>query len=183
MKKKKSVNIFNVANILDKKVINGKPYYYVEWEGYPLEDATWEPLKHLESCLDIVEKFERKFERKTKKVAQKQELNSEKKEKRAEKLIKNDRDEKKKNSLSKNSKKITFTKNFFKHGRFEDGDKPKRIIFSKRDLNKKLLCAVEWNDRLDGSNLHPTFYSNEEIKKFNPGILVDFYEKNIKFLE
>lgn len=181
MKKKNSGNLFNVANILDKKVINGKPYYYIEWEGYPLEDATWEPLKHLENCLDIVEKFERKLERKTKKNSQKIELNSEKK---AEKLITKDLDEKKKNSsLLKNSKKITFTKNFFKHGRFEEGDKPKRILFSKRDVNKKLLCAIEWNDRVDGSTLHPTFYSNDEIKKFNPGILVDFYEKNIRFLE
>jgi hypothetical protein len=40
-----------VEAILDKqyrKVNNKqKPYYYIKWEGYPLSDATWEPLENI----------------------------------------------------------------------------------------------------------------------------------------
>ena len=33
--------------------------YLVEWRGYPLGYATWEPLGNLSSVIDCVERFER----------------------------------------------------------------------------------------------------------------------------
>ena len=30
---------------------NGKPLYLVKWEGYPLDDATWEPRRNLTPAL------------------------------------------------------------------------------------------------------------------------------------
>jgi hypothetical protein len=39
-----------VESILDYKLIRRKPHYLVKWEGFPLSDATWEPVGNLRSC-------------------------------------------------------------------------------------------------------------------------------------
>jgi hypothetical protein len=41
---------YEVETILDKRIIRNKPQYLVKWSGYPLHDATWEPLNHLTHC-------------------------------------------------------------------------------------------------------------------------------------
>lgn len=40
--------------------MNGKndPEYLVEWEGYDESQNTWEPVKNLEDCLHLVQKYE-----------------------------------------------------------------------------------------------------------------------------
>src|SRR5579862_8578850 len=38
---------YEVESILDKRIVRNKPQYLVKWLGYPLHDATWEPLDHL----------------------------------------------------------------------------------------------------------------------------------------
>ncbi len=38
---------YEVEAILDKKLVRKKSYYLVKWKGYPLHDATWEPLENL----------------------------------------------------------------------------------------------------------------------------------------
>ena len=174
--KRKSSSLFNVANILDKKVIQGKPYYFIEWEDYPLSEATWEPLINLQSCLHLVKKFEKNLEKQHTKKDEKiiQKLKNLSFDKKSESQENDDK--------AKHIKKITFNETFFKHGSFTEGDKAKRIIFVKRDVNKKLLCAVEWEKKKDGTILKPTFYSNDEVKSHNPQILVDYYESKLKFL-
>lgn len=53
-----------VEAILDKqyrKVNNKqKPYYYIKWEGYPLSDATWEPLDNIttEGARQLIQDFD-----------------------------------------------------------------------------------------------------------------------------
>ena len=32
--------------ILDEKLVRGTKRYLVKWEGYPVEDSTWEPVGH-----------------------------------------------------------------------------------------------------------------------------------------
>jgi hypothetical protein len=40
-------SFFEVESILNHKDENGKRFYLVKWMGYPLEDATWEPVENI----------------------------------------------------------------------------------------------------------------------------------------
>ena len=31
--------------------------YLVEWKGYPISEATWEPIKHLTGSIELVTEF------------------------------------------------------------------------------------------------------------------------------
>jgi len=59
-----SPDTYLVEAILDKQYrkINNKqkPYYYIKWEGYPLSDATWEPLENIttEGARQLVHDFD-----------------------------------------------------------------------------------------------------------------------------
>ena len=50
---------FNVKKILDKKKVARSTKYYVEWKGSATK--TWEPLKNLQGCIELVEKFDNRF--------------------------------------------------------------------------------------------------------------------------
>ena len=49
---------YEVENILDKRIMRKKPQYLVKWLGYPLHDATWEPLENLANADKKVKEFE-----------------------------------------------------------------------------------------------------------------------------
>ena len=49
---------YEVETILDKRILRKKPQYLIKWLGYPLHDATWEPLEHLNNAKDKVKEFE-----------------------------------------------------------------------------------------------------------------------------
>ena len=48
---------YEVEEILDSRIINNNIEYLVKWKGYPPEENTWEPLKHLENCQKVREEF------------------------------------------------------------------------------------------------------------------------------
>ena len=50
---------YKVKTILNKRVLRNKPQYLVKWMGYPLHDATWEPLEHLKNAREKVQEFEK----------------------------------------------------------------------------------------------------------------------------
>jgi len=49
---------YEVEQILDKRVIRKRIQYLIKWQGYPLHDATWEPIENLENAPDKVKDFE-----------------------------------------------------------------------------------------------------------------------------
>jgi len=51
---------WEVQHILEKKGKDASTRYLVQWRGYPIEEATWEPIEHLYKSLDIVEAFEKR---------------------------------------------------------------------------------------------------------------------------
>jgi hypothetical protein len=50
--------VYEVEEILARKVSGGTDLYLVHWKGYDEPDEnTWEPFEHLFSCLELVEEF------------------------------------------------------------------------------------------------------------------------------
>lgn len=52
------VQEYEVEKILDYKVFRKTPKWLVQWKGYPLEDATWEPKSSLGNAEDALKEFE-----------------------------------------------------------------------------------------------------------------------------
>jgi hypothetical protein len=49
---------FEVESILKKRHHGSRAQYLVKWKGYPLHDATWEPLSNLKNCQALLKAFE-----------------------------------------------------------------------------------------------------------------------------
>jgi len=49
---------YEVETILDKRIIRKKTQYLVKWVGYPLHDATWEPVQNLSNAPERIKEFE-----------------------------------------------------------------------------------------------------------------------------
>lgn len=56
-------NIYEVESILSKKKQGNKWLYKVKWEGWSINDCTWEPLENLSSVDEILKEFEEKWEK------------------------------------------------------------------------------------------------------------------------
>ncbi|GMT01650.1 hypothetical protein PENTCL1PPCAC_23824, partial [Pristionchus entomophagus] len=53
-------DVFSVEKILNRRVHEaGNVEYLVKWEGYPLNEATWENEYNLSQCPDLIMAFER----------------------------------------------------------------------------------------------------------------------------
>ena len=52
---------FEVAAILDSKIVRNKLYYLVDWLGYTPNDRTWEPATNLVNVADMVTEFHRQY--------------------------------------------------------------------------------------------------------------------------
>ncbi len=51
---------YSVEEILDKKEENGITKYKVKWKGFPLSDATWEPIENLTTVKQLIDQYEEK---------------------------------------------------------------------------------------------------------------------------
>lgn len=57
--------VYDVENILKKKIVNGKKFYLVKWENFPESESTWEVASNIFSS-ELVDDFERRERRKLK---------------------------------------------------------------------------------------------------------------------
>jgi hypothetical protein len=53
---------WEVERILDHRTVgrSKRVQYLVEWKGYPIHEATWEPIEHLDNALDTVIEYNQK---------------------------------------------------------------------------------------------------------------------------
>ncbi len=100
-------NEYFVEKILDKKKYKDVWKYKVKWVGYTNDDCTWEPIENLQSCLDLVEKYEQEKAIKTMKSPKspiKSPVNQGKKKKISKLISLEDEEEKSCEEFSTNKK-------------------------------------------------------------------------------
>ncbi|EDW91766.1 chromobox protein homolog 1 [Drosophila yakuba] len=49
---------FTVEKFMAKRYLRGRPQYLAKWEGYSMDQSTWEPLENLGNCMTLVADFE-----------------------------------------------------------------------------------------------------------------------------
>ena len=52
--------MFEIKRIIGIRFIDDQNSieFKLEWKGYPIEDATWEPESHLFGCDDLIKEFQ-----------------------------------------------------------------------------------------------------------------------------
>ena len=176
-----SDSIYNIEKILDRRLVNDKYEYKIKWEGYPLEQSTWEPIKNLENAITLVEEYNKahpleisKKNEETNNTNNKNEvINNEnknneeiKKEKKEIEPIEDNYEENSKILIYENE--ITYKVDY----------SLKKVVRVKK-LEGKLIAVVEKiGEKGEKSEENiPT----DELRKINPWILLEFYESKIKF--
>ena len=49
---------YQVEEILDKRINEkGKPEYKIKWEGYSIDESSWEPLSNLKNVIYMIDEF------------------------------------------------------------------------------------------------------------------------------
>ena len=49
---------YQVEEILDKRINKkGKPEYKIKWEGYSIDESSWEPLSNLKNVIYMIDEF------------------------------------------------------------------------------------------------------------------------------
>ena len=52
---------YEVAAILDSKIVRNKVYYLVDWLGYSPNERTWEPIENVTNARALLEDFHRQY--------------------------------------------------------------------------------------------------------------------------
>ena len=186
-------DFYNIEKILDRRKTNGKYEYKIKWEGYPMSESTWEPMKNLESAKEIVEEYDRlhPFPKSSKPESKKKDTllnkkrnlgstdivksveennqNEEIKEEKVQQIEKNNEEEIKQNN---NNIEGTSEKTYI------IDDSLKKVLTVKQQ-GTKLVAVVEKMDK-NGDISNP-YIPTENLRVTNPWILLDFYESKIKF--
>ena len=198
-------NLYEVENILKKRIIKGKKEYLIKWKGYPENESTWEPLSHLRYIQYMIKEFEDKLkkenEEEKKEISEKKEekkLEEKNKEEKNDKTNDNKSSEEKKDNVKKKEEKKEEEKNKLLGKKrknqeetknlevrisdnkaiFEVDQSLEKILTVKLD-NKALIAVVE--RRLKNGRIFKEIMNTEDLKKINPWILIDYYEGKIKF--
>ena len=189
---------YNIEKILDRRKVNGRYEYKLKWEGYPMSQSTWEPMKNLETAKELVEEYNQThpFSPQTKvtkpKISKKNNSFINKKKDREKEEKSEEKSEKDQNNkeISKNDKNPENGANIngddLKPNINENGyekiytiDDSLKTVITVKQQNQKLMAVVDKME-LNGE-LKKTYIPTEDLRKTNPWILLDFYESKIKF--
>ena len=188
--------MYNVEKILDRrKSKNNKLLYKIKWEGYPMNQCTWEPLENLSTVSELVEEYDKSHPMKqNKKGSNKNNFLGKKKDlppeetKEMIKII-----DKKPEVIQEEEKieKIPFLDEEHQSQqnytiippseicqKYKIDDSLKRVK-TVRKKNEKLMAVIE--KMKDNGDLEEIEMETMRLKTVNPWILLDFYESKIKF--
>ena len=180
--------LYLVEKILKRRKINGKYEYKIKWEGYPMSESTWEPMRNLETAKNLIEEYDRTHpidsRSKSSKASCKQKNSTFINKKRKEENCEEDE------QIRQNEKNID------EYGKNTDNDLKEKDnistvkkayiiddsldnVVTVKQKNQKLMAIVE---KIDSNGvITKTYISTEELRKVNPWILLNFYESKIKF--
>lgn len=159
MEPEPSKDLYNVEEILAKRNRNKKREYKVKWEGYPLDQSTWEPIEHLKSVLPLVQDFEKKNSRKE------------------EKKLLNHKKHRDKSNAKEQSPTVPLI------------EKNANILKNiDKLIIKDVLTVTVFDAELHGEiqyseegKMRKAWVSTKLLKKAVPQLLIDYYEKQIIF--
>ena len=171
---------YNIEKILDRRRINNKFEYKIKWEGYPISQCTWEPMKNLENAKPLIMEYDNLHpinidddNPKKKEINNKKKIN----EGTAKENI-DDQNNKNDTGISENNdenSKILIYENENSY----TVDNTLKSVFTVKYQNEKLMAVVEKVG--ENGESFKTFIPTEELRKINPWILLQFYESKIKF--
>jgi len=69
---------WEVEKIMNKRQVQGKDKYLVQWKGCTAEEDTWESRENLKNASDLVEEFEKEYGREEEEETRQQEMEEEK---------------------------------------------------------------------------------------------------------
>ena len=188
-------DIYYIERILDKRKVNGKYEYKIKWEGYPLNQSTWEPLENLQTAMELVNEFDKVYEQQNKnknesknnsylkkkrllkKEVKKEEKGKEEIEQKEEKNETTPVEEEKKPDNENNNGSINSEENEYIR-KYIINDSLKSVTTVRKKENK-LIAEVK---KLKPNNeIEDIEIETSRLKTENPWILLDFYESKIKF--
>ena len=188
-------DIYYIERILDKRKVNGKYEYKIKWEGYPLNQSTWEPLENLQTAMELVNEFDKVYEQQNKnknesknnsylkkkrllkKEVKKEEQGKEEIEQKEEKNENIPVEEEKKPDNENNNGSINLEENEYIR-KYIINDSLKSVTTVRKKENK-LIAEVK---KLKPNNeIEDIEIETSRLKTENPWILLDFYESKIKF--
>lgn len=174
---------YQVEKILDKKKYKGVWKYKVKWEGWSMNDCTWEPIENLEGqAMFLVEEFENKAKKKN---AKKPKIIKEEEEKEKESDQKNAASKIPESNGNKNQEVDMVVDDVVNIEANLDEHTPDKILTATilNDSPLELNCLVSWEVKDINTNTTPksTWISSNIIRKKNPELLLKYYESKVKF--
>ena len=188
-------DFYNIEKILDRRKINGKLEYKIKWEGYPMNQSTWEPMENLITAKELVDEYDKQYpftndmlNKKTKRIKK---MSAKKPVKKAPKKENEPQiQEKTENEPQKEEEKpeqINLEENQINNDiniqndpirKYNIDDSLKKVTTVRKRDNKLMAVVVKMNELGMTNEIE---IETNNLKYDNPWILLDFYESKIKF--
>ena len=186
-------DIYYVEKILDRRKVNDRYEYKIKWEGYPMNQSTWEPLENLKTAMELVEEYDnehpfpKKLTGKKRKHAKKEETKdtTEKKENQIQEKkeeIEQPKEEEEQNkniNLDENKPIYAINQSQEENVRKYIIDNTLEKVSTVRKRDNKLMAVVK--KKKSNGDYEEVEIETCKLRNENPWILLDFYESKIKF--
>jgi hypothetical protein len=167
-----------VEKVLGKRNTNGVIEYKIKWQGYPLDQATWEPKSNLTKITNLIKEYENKHTAVTTnsndtKQAKQTKLSEQMPNKKVEKTQSRSTAKEKETEAPMQLADIEVRKDL-------TGLTPKEIETVKRG-EAGIECIVSCYDRENDRTIK-VMIPSKIFKTFYSDMLVKFYESKLTFL-